>query len=682
MALKKLEPHIALGFVEEARMAARDWRADSWRDCEMYDGEQWSPEDLYTAKENGIDPLTINRIFPAVNLIIGSQKANRQNIIAKARTSKDGQMAEIMTESIQFVLDQNQGQFHISNAFKDSVISGIGWVHVGLNPDPRKETIKLTQRDWKEVWWDPFASPWLDPEECRYMFFQRWMDLDALIGMFPEKERDIERAYDGLSSHDVDYLSVHGDQADDVEQYKRVLGSGNWVDPQRKRVRPVEMWYPLLKDCLFAKLPDGRVLEIPENAPEQQQFELMTASVEIIKAKVRKMHTMTLLGLEVLQDMPSPHGHDEYPYVPFIGYTDRFNFPYGVPRQIRGQNEEVNKRRSMALALLQKKRILFEEDAAKDPQTLHDEINAMDGSVELNEGGLAKIKIIEGQALSQGQAELMWASESEIKQIAGTNDEAMGYKSNAVSGKALENKQRQSNTILAELFDNGRRSQFRIGRLTSSEIQDKWKGPKILRITDKITNAERFVEINQPTPNEFGAVEIKNDITQGMYDMVVSDAPQTDTTREQSLNLLIEWVKQAPPEVIPQLMSFALELSNLPNKEALLLRLRPLLGQMPGEEDMSPDEIKESVLAKMEAEKQAAEKDRQLKDQLLMLELEGKALENEKVRADIAHKNADAAKKTRETDRADYKAGHDIGRELAQDRRDQQQPQTAFPLPA
>lgn len=86
----------ALGYVEEARAASRDWRAKSWRDHEMYDGDQWTPEDRQRAVDAGIDPLTINRIFPAINLILGSQELNRANIIAKARTAKDGQIAEIM----------------------------------------------------------------------------------------------------------------------------------------------------------------------------------------------------------------------------------------------------------------------------------------------------------------------------------------------------------------------------------------------------------------------------------------------------------------------------------------------------------------------------------------------------------------------------------------------------------
>ena len=149
----------ALGYVEEARAASRDWRAQSWRDHEMYDGDQWTPEDRQRAVDAGIDPLTINRIFPAINLILGSQELNRANIIAKARTAKDGQIAEIMTEALAFVLDQNDGQYRIGQAFKDAVIPGIGWLYCGFNNDPRQERIKLDFRDWKEVFWDPFASP-------------------------------------------------------------------------------------------------------------------------------------------------------------------------------------------------------------------------------------------------------------------------------------------------------------------------------------------------------------------------------------------------------------------------------------------------------------------------------------------------------------------------------------------
>ena len=58
---KKMPIEAALGYVEEARAASREWRAKSWRDHEMYDGDQWTEEDRRRALDAGIDPLTINR---------------------------------------------------------------------------------------------------------------------------------------------------------------------------------------------------------------------------------------------------------------------------------------------------------------------------------------------------------------------------------------------------------------------------------------------------------------------------------------------------------------------------------------------------------------------------------------------------------------------------------------------
>ena len=93
-----------------------------------------------------------------------------------------------------------------------------------------------------------------------------------------------------------------------------------------------------------------------------------------------------------------------------------------------------------------------------------------------------------------------------------------------------------------------------------------------------------------------GEITLRNNITQGKFDCVVSEAPATDTVREQHLNMLIEWVKKSPPEIIPYLMNAAMELSNLPNKEQLMARIRPILGIEGGDDhNLSPEEVKAQV---------------------------------------------------------------------------------------
>lgn len=632
-----------ISWVAQAQFAFSEWRSDSWDDVKLYDGGkgQWTDEDWQEAEDAGIDPITINRTFPAINLLLGSQVINKFNILAKARTSKDAETSQVMSEGIQFVMDQNNGEFLISSAFKDGVIPGFGCISPGLNPDPRKEKLKLSCRDWKEIWWDPFGSPWLEPDKCRYVFHQRWIDLSELQELFPKKRQELKNKFHELAgTQKNEWGSFYSDEATIIEEHKQLLSGTQWTNSDRTRVRPVEMWYTLFRSLWFAVFPDGRVIELRDDLPIMEQYQIVNNCQQVVSANVRKVFSSTFVGDLLLQQSSTPFPHDEYPFIPFIGYLDRYNWPYGVPRQIKGQDVEVNKRRSMAMALLKKRRVIAEKDVTDGGedglQALYEEANKIDGFLVINPGKRKSIEIIEQGQLSQYQIQLLEQSEREIEETTGVVAERMGYGGKAQSGKAIEKKQQAGSMISAPLFDNLRRSIKMLGDQTVANIQGFWTGEKVLRITDRMTGAEKFVALNEAVQTENGTIEIKNNITQGKYDTVVSDAPQTDTIREQNLNLIIEWVKKSPPEVIPHLMNLAFELSNIPNKEQLLARLKPVLGVSPEEEDLSADEIKQRTLQELEAQQEKQAKEQQFIEQKAELELEKNRLENEKIRAEIA----------------------------------------------
>jgi len=650
ISFKKFSPDLVTmhAWVHEAMWASQEWRAESWRDCEMYDGgmAQWTEEDYNDAIAANIDPITINRTFPTLNFLLGSQVINKFDIIAKGRTKNDVEMANTMTEGVKFVMDQWGGHFLISSAFKDQAIPGIGWVDVGYSHDPRREKIRLASRDWKEIWWDPFSSPWLDTSYTRYVFHAPWVDLQNLQMFFPKKAKEIADAYDEMAGHvKEEWMSEFWDEATIVEMERRALAGRQWADAERNRVRPVKMWYTQLELAWFSIFPDGRVVEFSDDRKSfhfmepNQQFQLISAAQETVRAVVKKMYSCTFLGMLELQRGPSPFPHDQFPLVPFVGYMDRYKFPFGVPRQLRGQDVEVNKRRSMALAMLKSRRVTTEENVVDGGrpalQELYDEANRLDGFLVVKEGKIDRVRIEEGAQLSQFQIRLLEQSEREIKEIAGPGIEQSETAGKVHSGKALEKRAQTTATISAPLFENLRRSQGIIGEQIMANIQGVWKGEKVLRLTDRVTGADQFVEINKPIAGPAGEIIIKNNITQGKYDAVVTEAPQTDTVREQNMNLLIEWTKKSPPEAIPHILLAAFELSNMPNKEQLLARIRPLLGIAPGDENLSPEEMKQKTIEALEAQKQQQQKQVELQDKFNAAELEAKVLENLKTRAEI-----------------------------------------------
>ncbi|MBU1003016.1 MAG: hypothetical protein KKE73_10895 [Proteobacteria bacterium] len=663
-------------WVYEAHAASEDERAERWTDAKLVDGDQWSDTDWRTAQDAGVMPITVNHIFPIVNLLRGHQIINRVNITAKGATQKDSELSEIMTEALKFLMHQNEGDYILSEAFADQVGPGWGCCFLGTSwDDPRREPVRIEYRDWKNIFWDPFGSPFLDTRTCRYVFEHKWMDLDSLKALFPDKAAEIDNRYEAMSSDSAGALTDFSeDEATEVEDERR-MSSTYWVQSDRKRVRPVEMWYVVYEPATFAVFADGRVMELDlKKGNPLEIIQAVKAAQRLPRAVVRKLRVCTFLGDTVLQDVPSPCPHDQYPFVPFVGYVDRLGFPYGMPRQVRGQQEEVNRRRSMMLAHLQKRRIIVDKEAVEDTQAAYEEANKLDGMIVLKDGG-KRFEMDEQMGLSEGQFKIMQVSSAEIQQISGANDERLGQESRAMSGAAMDSRVRRSETLTASLFDNYRRACHRLGELAVSEVQGTWTYEKVLRITDSLTKADRFVTLNEKIKVGEGVFEVRNNVTQGKYDVVVSDAPRTDTIREQNANLLMETIKKSPPEVIPQLMLLWFEISNLPNKDAIMAKIRPMFGEAPDAQDMSPEEIKAKAMAEIQ-QQQAKAQDidthehamRALDVAKLQAEIAEIISRAEKNKSDAAAKPVEAGAKATDADTrretakvAAFKTGAEVG---------------------
>ena len=645
-----------LSFVSEAQSAHSEWRRQSWEDYEFRDGQHWTRSAHQKLVDKGINPLTINRIFPVLNLLKGHFIRNQQDIIAKGRTKQDNELAQVMSEAFAFVKDQNHGAQLCTRAFEDEITAGLGFIEVGRNPDPRQEVVQWRRQPWYTLWWDPYADPFLDKETCRYAFTAPWKDLEDLILLFPEKRKEIFEKFAHLTNEH--YVPEIYDPGTDVEEYHRHLSSNHWVNAERKRVRPIEMWYTVITKSLFAVMPDSRVIDIDGLEDPTAQLDVVRHARELVSAHVKKMRVATFMSDLLLQDIPSPYAHDKYPYVPFVGYLDRWNQPFGVPRQLKEQAMEVNKRRSMALALVSNRRVIVEEGAAKDINKVYSEANRHDGFIVLKKGQKNNFEIQEMDGLASSQIDLMHQSEREIQEIAGVNDEALGKESKLQSGIALEKKEHQSSAVTLSLLDNAVHAQRVLGELTTAMVQSEWTGPKVLRVVDRMSGAEKFVEINQKVYDENkGAIDIRNNITEARFDIVTALAPITDTMREKNMELLFSAINKAPPEAVGPLLHMAFEISDIPGKDALLKQVRESTGLPPLDEDLTQEQ-REAVEHQRKMQKdQAAAEEAQIKKAEREADIAETVAKAEKLRAE-------AAAAQRDTEREDWKTGHDLGQEI------------------
>jgi len=582
-------------WVYEAQLGSKDWRAESWIDSEMFDGIQYTQTELDNLQDIGVDPKVINRTFPVVQLLLGLQSINKTDIIAKPRTVKDTDLGQAMTESIKFVSDQCDGASLIADAWQNQIVPGFGCIKVANHSDPRYEQIHWKPKDWKTIWWDPYSTPWFTPSSTRYVFEQVYMDLENLAAIFPDKAYELRNYYMELKDDDFEYSELDDEDWYREDRVRENTYSGKyWLDRERKRVRPVEMWYPEWETAFFTIMPNDMVIELNDDTDPRQQFQMIKQARQVVKANVQKMKVCTFLGDLELQHQNTPFAHDLYPHVPFVGYLDRFGHPYGVPKQIREQDKEVNARRSMSLAMLRSARVIAEEDivdSKSDLQNIHDEANKIDSFIIVKSGKIEKIQVDEASQLAPAQQMILEQSENEIKEIAGVNNPSLGYDTKReMSGVAQEKQIGRSDIMQAKLFDNLGRSSKRIGELTQASIKQYWTEEKVIRITDELTGQDKIMTLNKIS-NESGGPQILNNISQHRFDIVISQTPHTDTVREQNLNLILEWIKRAPPDTIPVLFELGIELSNIPQKDKILEKLRPLLGLNPDADDMSLEDI-------------------------------------------------------------------------------------------
>jgi hypothetical protein len=646
------------------------WHKEAWTDCAFYDGCHWSEKDKQVMADKDINPITANRIFPVVNLVLGYAANNPSDIVAKGRTQLDNEIGQVMSEGIRYVIDQCDGRAKIRDAFKDQIVPGFGYLKVDRQDDPRREKVTIRKFPWYTFGWDPYGDNWLDPQQCRFCFHYDWKDLDAIIAAWPEKESEIEAEFSRMGDASLRRTTFTTlDIGSQVESHRNQLRGGGWADPLRRRVRPVEMYYAVDAPGLFAVLPDSRVFEVRDDMPINEQYNLLMSAEQTIKATVKKIRLANFLGDLILDDIESPHGHDQYPYVPLYSYLDRFGMPYGVPRQLKEQNMEVNKRRSMALALLYAKRMTYEKGALEDPNRAFAEMNARLGMIEVNDGFIEKVKIDDLSALAAPQVDLMRASEQEIKEIAGANDEALGYKTPAMSGAALDRKQQQSGTMTATLHGNLERSQRRLGELVIAEIQANWTHTKVLRITDRMTGADRFVELNKAITDEGGnVIKIRNNVANGRFDCEIGKKPLSDTVREQNAELLFNAIQKAPPEAIPELLSMAFELSDMPQKEILLGRLRRVLGVEEIDPLLSKDEQEAIAQKQKDAMAEKANADAQYDTSVKELDLQEREAKIQKQFADIEAKMVELRTKERELAGREYAEGFRMQQEIMKQR--------------
>jgi hypothetical protein len=344
----------------QARTHHAENRYEQSIDRDFYDGDQWDEGDAQILRERGQSPLVYNKIKPAMDWIIGTEKRTRVEGKCHPRGESDVEMAQVKTKILKYVNDINKTGFHRSLAFADAVLVGVGWLEDGVKGDGEDDPIFSRHEDWRRVWNDPLAvEP--DNSDSRYLFRGKWIDLDIALAMFPGREEQVRQAAKDASSGDNDYdeqywLNQAGVNSQSGKSHTVSLSDDvGSTEDGRERVWLVEAWYKMPVNTKIMRDTDRfNGLQFDQDNPEMEAEVNNGASLH--DAVTMAVRTAIFCDSGFLQDMKSPYRHNRFALTPiYANRRGRDNASYGAVRNTRDPQRDMNKRASKALHILSPK---------------------------------------------------------------------------------------------------------------------------------------------------------------------------------------------------------------------------------------------------------------------------------------------------------------------------------------
>jgi len=500
-------------------------RASSERDRDFYDGYQWTAEERAILSRRKQPVLTINRIRRKIDAMIGIEQRGRVDPRAYPRHPGAEDAADLATKALVFVEEQQRIDTHRSAAFENLLVEGYGGVLVGAEERNGQMDVSIRRLRWEEIVYDPFSRE-KDFSDAAYLGVVKWMTADAAMEFV---------AQFGIEApEDVFEQNPAGMSGETYEDRPRGEGQA-WVDKRQRRVRVAEVFYK-------------------------------AAGV---------WHLAIFTGARELFNDRSPYydaaGKPCCPIILMSAYVDRENRRYGLVRDLISLQEEINKRRSKLLNLLNARQTMGFKGAV-DVATLKRELAMPDGHVEIDPtsalDGAKPFEIIQTADMAAGQFNLLVEAKSEIDML-GPNASLIGQLEGQQSGRAILAQQQAGLAELAPIYDSLRDWTERVYRAIWDRIRQFWTEPRWIRITGDM-QAPQFLAVNQIEMTPYGP-QMTNAIAEIDVDIIVEQAPDMGTLRAEQFQKLAE-LAQAGIPIPPQVI---IEASDLRDKRKLLEAMAP-----------------------------------------------------------------------------------------------------------
>lgn len=547
---------------EESEQSTSDARKLAERDRDYYDGKQWTSAEESALKKRGQPVVTFNRIQRKVNYLKGMETQTRRDPKAFPRTPNDDGSAQACTDALRYVCDDQDWDAKRSDAFENVIVEGTCAVMVGAAQVRNGIDPVIIHIPWDRFFADPYSRR-IDFSDASYLGIVTWMDMDAAKAKFPGKE---------------DVIVTTWQSSKNTETYDDRPKQNMWADYKRKRVRVVEIYWRMGNHWMNAIYTQAGYLEDAKVSPYLDS-----------------------------------DGYPECPIKAISAYVDRDNNRYGEVRAMISPQDEVNKRRSKGLHLINSRQIRISRTAGLDASTAKRELAKPDGVLFADAG---EIEILQTGDMAAANFQMLQEAKSEID-LLGPNAALSGKNENSSSGRALLAQQQGGMVEVALLMDRLRQLSLAVYRSVWARIKQYWDAPRWIRVTDDESNL-RWVGLNQPKtmldvakeklgddpqaeaklallaqdPMAQQVVEVENPVAELDIDIVIDEGMDTPTVQAEQFDTLTKMMPGLT-QLPPQAMELLIQASSLRDKEKLMGIVKKM--QEPAPDAMQKQQIQEQL---------------------------------------------------------------------------------------
>jgi hypothetical protein len=513
----------------DARDGLSMWRTEARESYDFDALQQWSDDDIALLSEQERPNVTFSRGSVIIDAICGLEVTSRQQVTYFPREQGDVQLSEVETAAAHWVDEQCHGEDEDSEAFRDACICGIGATEMKMSYDDDPDgMIVKERRDPMKVFYDP-ASNKKCLEDARYFFYADWMDNKDIENAWPDKYSSTtpwDRIDEAQRPQNADLQFLYKDTDGDFEKHKNqslvVQYQCMWREPYYRVLDPATGQLVSIESAKFSKIRAA----YKESTGQDLQF---------VKQMKPVYYRGFYCGRTELEWKKSPYQEGfTFKFITFKRDRNR-RIWYGVWRAMKDPQRWANKWLSQILHIINtnaKGGAFAETNAIKDWRKAEDQWAASNPLIELNEGGIDKIRERVPAQTPTGLDKLMTFAFESLPFVTGVNLEALGLANRDQAGVLEAQRRKAAYGILAPLFDALRLYRKQQGKMLLYFIREFISDGRLIRVIGEGGQKKYVPLIRRP-----GTVE---------YDLIVDQAPNSPDFREKT------W--EAMKEILPIMM--------------------------------------------------------------------------------------------------------------------------------